>query len=179
MYGYFSIQSIAVDAEHFGGTALVSMGLGQRGLNEFLFKRADGFIEKDSFFNHLGNKQLQFLFHGLPLSGVFAPPPLNRVISIRETRFEIARRSKSNNPGTRQEVGRQSGTLHSLGLKIKRSQRQKDDRTKDPTSYKSECSSKDSIEPLDLGKLYELPHDPDDGGADEQGSQKNNGEAQE
>ena len=74
----------------------------------------------------------------------------------RELPAEILRRGKRYKSGARQIIGRQLGTLHSFGLKIKRRQNQKDDRTQEPASNKSECGSKQSIKPLDLGKLDEL-----------------------
>jgi hypothetical protein len=49
------------------------------------------------------------------------PPILSRVVSIHETRLEFIGRSKRNNPGAREVVGRQQGILHSLGLKVERS----------------------------------------------------------
>ena len=50
--------------EHFSGFALIAPGLAQGNLNEFLFKRADSFVEENSFLNHLGNQGFQYFFHG-------------------------------------------------------------------------------------------------------------------
>src|SRR4030095_8197886 len=74
----FPREGISVDAEDFRRPALISLGLCQRSLDKLLFKNTDSFVEKNSFFNHLGNQQFQFFSHGRdPLSCMFAPPCLN------------------------------------------------------------------------------------------------------
>jgi len=67
--GNLPAQGIPVHPEHFSSLALVTIGLTQSKLDEFLFKRADSFVEENSFFNHLRNQGLELLFHGpVPLS---------------------------------------------------------------------------------------------------------------
>lgn len=57
-----------MNAKNFGRLALVTIGLVERGLDEFLFKGPNGFVEKNPFFNHLGNKGFQLLSHNEFLS---------------------------------------------------------------------------------------------------------------
>lgn len=46
------------------GFTLVALSLFQRDLNEFSLKGANGFVEKNSFLNHLRHQCGQLLFHG-------------------------------------------------------------------------------------------------------------------
>ena len=57
-----------MNAKNFGRLALITIGLAERGLDEFLFKCPDSLVEKNSFLNHLRNKGFQLLSHNEFLS---------------------------------------------------------------------------------------------------------------
>ena len=91
-----------MDAEYFGSLTLISFGLAESGLYEFLLKSADTFVEENSFFDHFRDQGFQLLSQGLPLScPLITPPFLDSAISFRESRLEIGRRSKCDHPGAR------------------------------------------------------------------------------
>jgi hypothetical protein len=64
-----STEGIPMHPQDRCGFTLIALGLAQSKLNELLFKGTDGFVEENSFLNHLGNQGFQLFFHGrLPLS---------------------------------------------------------------------------------------------------------------
>ena len=52
-----------MDAELFGGAALVAVGLFQHTLDEALFKFADSLFKEDSAVHHLSDKPFQLISH--------------------------------------------------------------------------------------------------------------------
>ncbi len=59
----FATQGIAVDAEDFGGTALVSPGVFEDAPDKFLLKFSEGFFEQNSALDHHSDQRFQLLFH--------------------------------------------------------------------------------------------------------------------
>ena len=52
-----------MNPENSRGLALIPASLLQRGLNKFLLEHLDGFVQENSFLNHLRNQRFQFLSH--------------------------------------------------------------------------------------------------------------------
>ena len=59
----FATQGIAVDAEDFGGTALVSPGVFEDAPDKFLLEFSEGFFEQNSALDHHSDQRFQLLFH--------------------------------------------------------------------------------------------------------------------
>ena len=61
--GDFAAERISMQAENFRGGALITFGLLQSQLYEFLFELSDCFFEIDFSFDHLANQLVQLLSH--------------------------------------------------------------------------------------------------------------------
>jgi hypothetical protein len=59
----FAAQRVAVDAQDFGGAALVSSGMLQDTPNEFLLEFREGFFEQNAALDHHSYQRFQLLFH--------------------------------------------------------------------------------------------------------------------
>ncbi len=56
-------QGVAMDAERFGGAALIAAGMLQDAADEFLLEFGHGFIEQNAALDHHDDQRIQFLFH--------------------------------------------------------------------------------------------------------------------
>jgi len=59
----FAAQSIAMNAQRFGGAALIAAGMFQDAANEFLLKFGHGLVEQNATIDHHADQRIQFLFH--------------------------------------------------------------------------------------------------------------------
>jgi hypothetical protein len=59
----FAAQRVAMDAERFGGAALVSAGMFQNAADEFFLELSHGFIEQNAPLDHHSDQRIQLLFH--------------------------------------------------------------------------------------------------------------------
>jgi hypothetical protein len=67
--GDFTAQGVAVNAQNFGGTGLVTVGPLQYALDETFFKLAYGLIKEDAAFHHQRYQAFQLISHGRSSSG--------------------------------------------------------------------------------------------------------------
>jgi hypothetical protein len=61
--GHFPAQSVAVNSQNLGGTALIAVGSLQNPLDEAFFEFSHGFIEQNSALHHLSHKAFQLISH--------------------------------------------------------------------------------------------------------------------
>ena len=52
-----------MDAQKFGGTALIAVGAFEHAFDKALLKFPHGFVEQDAAFNHLNDKPFQLISH--------------------------------------------------------------------------------------------------------------------
>ena len=59
----FAAEGVAVNSEHFGSAALVSLSMIEDALDEFFLEFRKRFFEKNSAIDHHSHQRFQLLFH--------------------------------------------------------------------------------------------------------------------
>src|SRR5277367_6693698 len=76
---HFAAERVAVDAERFGGAALIAAGMFQHAANEFFLELSQGLFEQNAALDHHAYQRIQLLFHVCMLrneaSGEASPSP--------------------------------------------------------------------------------------------------------
>jgi hypothetical protein len=88
-FGEDAAESIAVDAQFFGGLALVASVGGQNFEDKATFEFADRFFVCNASGMHLGHKAVQLSLQGNPLSFL---PVVRRGLMVNDARQELSSR---------------------------------------------------------------------------------------